>query len=371
MKLRLRERLERARADARVPQGERERVGAALEMLERASVSTIHALCAQVLQERPLECGVLPGFRMADEAQADGLFAEAWEEWLGERLVDGDDVLLDALDRGIPLEGDGWGERTSLRGLARTLLDQRDLEPVAGGAFGAEAARKGARGEGGPGPRARDRGAGGRHARGPARAARGARRGLALPRRRGSRPCTCWRSSRSRRTSASTRDGLRPRRWPRGAPSRGVDEGGARGVGRRPGRVPPREARPRARRCRRSLRPQEGAAGRARLPGPPGQGARDALRDDATVRAWFRRRFKYLVIDEFQDTDPLQVEIARLSRAIARGRSWSWVTRSSRSTGSGGRRCGSSTSSPGRRRGGRASCTSCRTSARVPPSSAS
>jgi len=40
--------------------------------------------------------------------------------------------------------------------------------------------------------------------------------------------------------------------------------------------------------------------------------ARDALRDDASVREWFRRRFRYLVIDEFQDTDPLQVEIARL-----------------------------------------------------------
>ena len=114
MKLRLRERLERARADARTPGDERSRVAAALEVIERASVSTIHALCAQVLQERPLECGVLPGFRMADEAQADAIFAEAWEEWLGDRLVGGDDVLVDALDYGIPLEGDGWGERLSL-----------------------------------------------------------------------------------------------------------------------------------------------------------------------------------------------------------------------------------------------------------------
>ena len=80
---------------------------------------------------------------MADEAQADALFAAAWEEWLGERLAGGDDVLLDALDRGIPLEGEGpWGERGSLRGLARTLVEQRDLEPIAGeGAFLPEAAR--------------------------------------------------------------------------------------------------------------------------------------------------------------------------------------------------------------------------------------
>ena len=74
---------------------------------------------------------MLPGFRVADEGEADMLFAEAWDEWLAERLVGGDDVLPEALDRGIPLEGEGpFGERTSLRGLARMLLEQRDLAPL-------------------------------------------------------------------------------------------------------------------------------------------------------------------------------------------------------------------------------------------------
>ena len=129
MKLRLRERLERARAEAREP--ERGRAAAALDTLERAAISTIHALCAALLQERPLECGVVPAFRVADEAETELLFADAWEEWLADRLVLGDDVLPEALDRGIPLEGEGpWGERTSLRGLARVLVEQRDLEPL-------------------------------------------------------------------------------------------------------------------------------------------------------------------------------------------------------------------------------------------------
>ncbi len=310
MKLRLRERLERARADARVPQGERERVSAALEMLERASVSTIHALCAQVLQERPLECGVLPGFRMADEAQADGLFAEAWEEWLGERLVDGDDVLLDALDRGIPLEGDGWGERTSLRGLARTLLDQRDLEPVAGGAFGAEAARR-------------------------ELVAKGAR-------------------ARELATAVQAGDtlGARLERLAEHAEASRFLEGEAlvlhllalepiqKNLGFNP-RWPSPEALAEGRalagwtkEARAAWAAAQGASLHGRLVRALAgvavlydrrkaqRGvldfldllikARDALRDDATVREWFRRRFKYLVIDEFQDTDPLQVEIARL-----------------------------------------------------------
>jgi superfamily I DNA/RNA helicase len=44
-------------------------------VLERAQVSTIHALCAALLVERPLECGVPPGFRVADDAEMDILFA--------------------------------------------------------------------------------------------------------------------------------------------------------------------------------------------------------------------------------------------------------------------------------------------------------
>jgi ATP-dependent helicase/nuclease subunit A len=134
MKLRLRERLERVRAEAATPALERERASAALQVLERAQISTIHALCAAVLQERPLESGVLPGFRVADEALVDVLFAEAWDEWLVDRLVGGDDAVLAAMDRGIPLEGLGrYGERESLRGLARTLLEQRDLRPIVAG----------------------------------------------------------------------------------------------------------------------------------------------------------------------------------------------------------------------------------------------
>ena len=310
MKLRLRERLERARSDARVPEDERDRVAAALEVLERASVSTIHALCAQVLQERPLECGVLPGFRMADEAQADALFAEAWEEWLGERLVGGDDVLLDALDRGIPLEGEGWGERTSLRGLARTLVDQRDLGPLAGGAFDAEAARKELVAQG---ARARE-------------LAAAAQEGDTL-RARLERLAEHAEASRFLEGEALVHHllaletvqanlGFRPR-WPS---AEALAEGRAlAGWTKRT-----REAWTAAHGASLHGRLVRALAGVASLYDrkKAERGvldfldllvkARDALRDDASVREWFRRRFRYLVIDEFQDTDPLQVEIARL-----------------------------------------------------------
>ena len=36
---------------------------------------------AAILGERPLECGVVPGFRPVDDAESELLFAQAWEAW--------------------------------------------------------------------------------------------------------------------------------------------------------------------------------------------------------------------------------------------------------------------------------------------------
>jgi ATP-dependent helicase/nuclease subunit A len=316
MKLRLRERLERARSLPELPQDERARVGAALDVLERASVSTIHALCAQILQERPLECGVLPGFRMADEAQADALFVDTWEEWLGERLAGGDDVLTGALDRGIPLEGDGWGERTSLRGLARKLIDQRDLRPLAAeDAFdpqqamrelvekGARAAALAASVREGDSLAARlsklaEYAEASRFSSGEERVARLLRLET-IPGNFGFKPH--WPSA------EALAEGRAIAAWTKEARPRWVAELGSDLHGR----------------LVRSL----GGVVRIYERKKAERGvldfldlllkARDALHDHAGVRAWFQKRFRFLVIDEFQDTDPLQVEVARL---IAGGR---------------------------------------------------
>ncbi len=320
LKLRLRERLERARGDLALPVLERERCGAALEMVERAQVSTIHALCAAILQERPLECGVVPGFRTADEAEADLLFSDAWEEWLYECLARGDDVLLEALDQGIPLEGIGpWGERTALRGLARTLVDERDLTPLVApadsdaGAFRAELVAKAARGqelvEGLPDADVLV-------ARLKALAAFAERsrflEGRALHAHLSAIP-TIQRSL-----------GFRPR-WP-------SDEAlaEARGIAAFTHEFLARWSSTR------------GAALHARLVGALQDvvkiyerrkaarsvldfidllvKARDALRDREPVRRHFRERYRALIIDEFQDTDPLQVEIAELLAGEEPGR---------------------------------------------------
>ena len=38
--------------------------------------------------------------------------------------------------------------------------------------------------------------------------------------------------------------------------------------------------------------------------------ARDLLRDDLEVRDHFRQRYSHVLVDEAQDTDPIQAEIA-------------------------------------------------------------
>ena len=43
--------------------------------------------------------------------------------------------------------------------------------------------------------------------------------------------------------------------------------------------------------------------------------SRDLLRDDRDVRAYLQERFRYIFVDEFQDTDPLQAEILLLLAA--------------------------------------------------------
>ena len=319
MKLRLRERLEQLRVGSMTRDQRQARAAAALEVLERATISTIHALCAALLQERPLECGVVPGFRVADDAETDLLFAEAWESWLADRLLGNDPVLAEALDQGIPLEGHGsWGERSSLRGLARVLLEQRDLVPVVAEAPDAAAWCADLLEQA---DRARELIAGvpeadalaGRlwgligfaeTARGLAGAALGAHLRM-LPR-------------------IPKNLGFR-KRWPSDAVLA--------------------EARALAEWTQRASDAWAAALG-ASLHGDLTRAllgvveryeqakraagvldfldllllARNALREREVVRRYFRERWRYLLIDELQDTDPLQVEIAELLAGGAAGR---------------------------------------------------
>jgi ATP-dependent helicase/nuclease subunit A len=80
LKVRLREKLEAA---ARSASGdEADVLTTALHRIDRAQVSTIHGFCSSLLKERPVEAGVDPGFAVADEFTRTVITETVWDSWL-------------------------------------------------------------------------------------------------------------------------------------------------------------------------------------------------------------------------------------------------------------------------------------------------
>ena len=95
------------------------RVRQALSDVERAQVTTIHAFCAALLHERPVEAGVKPDFEVLDELGADLMVDRVWREWLAGEMEKSSPPLAAILYDGI--------EHEALRAPAKFLLDHRDL----------------------------------------------------------------------------------------------------------------------------------------------------------------------------------------------------------------------------------------------------
>ena len=87
LKLRLREELEHARTTA-TDDGEASRLEQAVRRFEEAHVSTIHGFCADLLRERPVEARIDPSFSVLTEGQAARLFDEAFADWIQRELDD-------------------------------------------------------------------------------------------------------------------------------------------------------------------------------------------------------------------------------------------------------------------------------------------
>jgi superfamily I DNA/RNA helicase len=126
MRHEIRARFESARDSRELADTARQRAARALEDLEDAQIATLPHLCACLLAERPLECGMVPGFRVVGETESARLFQEAWEEWLAHRRGQGDNVAAAASAIGVPIDGGP----TSLRSLAERLVEHRDLRPL-------------------------------------------------------------------------------------------------------------------------------------------------------------------------------------------------------------------------------------------------
>ncbi len=148
LKLRIREELEKARslpapdsstarrptvkaspAGERPADARRAALDAALAHLEESHIGTIHGFCAELLRERPVEACVDPEFVVLTEAQADRLFDEAFRVWLHEQLASPGEGVRRALRRHAPpwQDEEGDGPIGRLRYAGRELREWRDF----------------------------------------------------------------------------------------------------------------------------------------------------------------------------------------------------------------------------------------------------
>lgn len=118
---RVRQKLEDVLATPR-DDDERVRVHAALTGLYRAHVETIHAFAAGLLRERPVEAGLDPSFEVLDDLAAQLGFDAAYQEWLLGVLSEERPEIVTAVRRGFDL--------AQIRRLVSTVHAHRSLLPL-------------------------------------------------------------------------------------------------------------------------------------------------------------------------------------------------------------------------------------------------
>lgn len=100
------------------------RLRSALSNLERFFAGTIHSFCARLLRERPVESGVSPGFTELDEVQDLELRQRAWREFITNERAAGDPEMMALLVADI--------RPKDLDSAFATICDNEDVEFPAG-----------------------------------------------------------------------------------------------------------------------------------------------------------------------------------------------------------------------------------------------
>lgn len=86
--------------------------------LERAQITTVHAFCAALLRERPVEARVGPQFSTLSQFEARLIQTAVWREWLAEEMNRSPTVLKHALRAGVSF--------AHIETLRDFVLEQRD-----------------------------------------------------------------------------------------------------------------------------------------------------------------------------------------------------------------------------------------------------
>ncbi len=89
------------RLRAAPPAAERERLEAALSGIERLFAGTIHAFCAHLLRERPVDADLAPGFTDLDEVENARRQQQAWRDYVAMARASGARPVLDLLAAGV------------------------------------------------------------------------------------------------------------------------------------------------------------------------------------------------------------------------------------------------------------------------------
>lgn len=92
--------LERAARDE-TEAAPRKRLRDAVNHVERCFIGTIHAFCARMLRERPIEAGVDLSFREIEEQVDSALRSQAWNEYVAALHTRDDDILTELDSLGI------------------------------------------------------------------------------------------------------------------------------------------------------------------------------------------------------------------------------------------------------------------------------
>ena len=91
---RIRERLELAVSDPSQPADARLLHQQALADLDRSAIQTLHSFAGSILRERPLEAGLPPAFDTLDSIASDLAFDDAWTRWI-DGALDSPDLASD------------------------------------------------------------------------------------------------------------------------------------------------------------------------------------------------------------------------------------------------------------------------------------
>ena len=123
---RIRSNLEEASVDDRRGDAERDRCRQGIADLDQADIRTLHAFAGGLLRERPLEAGLPPSFETSDEIVASIKFEEEWSGWL-DRHLDGETDLAAPLALALTLGLTVTHLRTIARAFHQNYSDLLDV----------------------------------------------------------------------------------------------------------------------------------------------------------------------------------------------------------------------------------------------------